>query len=84
MESEASMAADKGDPGARLRRLMQRGFGCYAFDDARWLATLAPQESAREIDHLVLATAAVDPLPASAAPAERARALVADPAYQLK
>jgi len=83
MQDEKAESA-QGGPGARLQRLMQRGMGAYAFDDRRWLASLgAPVETAR-LDRLVLATAAVDPVPASLDPAERVRALVADPAYQLK
>ena len=86
---ETSMEADKDKgsakaPGARLQRLMQRGMGSYAFDDRRWLATLGTPRNDSRIDHLVLASAAVDPVPANLGIAARVRALVADPAYQLK
>jgi uncharacterized protein (DUF1800 family) len=84
MEKGQPMAPAQDEPGARFARLMQRGFDSYAFDDARWLSTLAPHESAADVDRLVLATAAVQALPATLPPAQRARALVADPAYQLK
>src|SRR6185312_11785760 len=67
---ETSMEADKDKgsakaPGARLQRLMQRGMGSYAFDDRRWLATLGTPRNDSRIDHLVLASAAVDPVPAN-------------------
>jgi uncharacterized protein (DUF1800 family) len=84
MEDAQPLGAAPEPPGARFARLMRRGFGSYTFDDARWLATLAPREDAREVDRLVLATAAVQPVPATLSTAQRARALVADPAYQLK
>ncbi len=89
MAQEESMDARKGGgapraPGARLRALMQRGFASYAFDDRRWLASLGAPAQPQRIDRLVLAAAAVDPVPAGLDAASRVRALVADPAYQLK
>ena len=92
MVQENSMQAQSGKaavaqtaaPGARLQRLMQRGLGAYAFDDRRWLASLAPNASSAEIDRLVLATSAVDAVPANLPKPARVRVLVADPAYQLR
>ena len=86
---EVTMEGQKGKaaaaaPGARLQQLMRRGMGAYAFDDRRWLASLGTPPSPSHIDHLVLATAPVDAIPANAGVAARVRALVADPAYQLK
>ncbi len=97
-ERMAAMAASEGDatmepaavsarndaPGARLRRMMERGMGSYAFDPERWAHSLAPDSRSADLDHLVLATAAVNAVPADLDAAARVRALAADPAYQLK
>ena len=67
--------ADKG-PGARYRRMLERGMSSYAFD---------PQRFGSSVDErLVLASAPVNSVDASLDVIERARALVSDPAYQLK
>ena len=83
MQAEKGNAA-AGAPGARLQRLMQRGMGAYAFNDRRWLVSLGTPHNTSQVDRLVLATAPVDPVPANLGMAGRVRALVADPAYQLK
>ena len=67
-----------------MQRMMERGLGSYAFNPQRWTHSLAEGETARDVEHLVLATAPVNPVPADADAVERARALVADPAYQLR
>jgi len=70
--------------GARPGRMMERAMGSYAFDERRWDRSLAEGARARDVDRLVLATAAVDPIPSGLEGAARLRALVADPSYQLK
>jgi len=67
-----------------MQRMMERGLGSYAFNAPRWTHSLAEGETAREVEHLVLATAPVNPVPADADAVERVRALVSDPAYQLR
>jgi hypothetical protein len=67
-----------------MQRMMDRGLGSYAFNPQRWTHSLAEGETARDVEHLVLATAPVNPVPADADTVERVRALVADPAYQLR
>ncbi|HSN20970.1 MAG TPA: DUF1800 domain-containing protein, partial [Usitatibacter sp.] len=89
MEGDRVRVANAGEPqrprpGDRLRRLMERGMGDYAFDGRRWEESLGAAPREADIDRLVLASAAVDPVPAGLHPAARARALAADPAYQLK
>ena len=87
MAAEASTAVEPPDkePGARLRRAMERGMAGYGFDAERFATSLASGDRGARLESLVLATAPVaaeasrdDPLP------ERVRALVSDPAYQLK
>jgi len=87
MAAEASTAEEPRDkePGARLRRAMERGMAGYGFDAERFAKSLASGDRGARLESLVLATAPVaaqasrdDPL------AERVRALVSDPAYQLK
>ena len=68
-------------PEARIRRMMERGMQTYAFDWERWSRTL--DRNAR-IESLMLATAAVNPVPANAGGVELVRHLVSDPTYQLK
>jgi uncharacterized protein (DUF1800 family) len=75
--------AGPGTNGA-VQRMMDRGLGSYAFNPQRWTHSLAESETARDVEHLVLATAPVNPVPADADAVERVRALVADPAYQLR
>ena len=70
------------DPGARLRAMLERGFGAYAFDAGPWQGPLAHDAAAR-LDALVLPIPPVS-TPAAAAGIERLQALVADPAYQLR
>ncbi len=67
-----------------MQRMMDRGLGSYAFNPQRWTHSLTEGETARDVEQLVLATAPVNPVPADADAVERARALVADPAYQLR
>jgi hypothetical protein len=64
--------------------MMDRGLGSYAFNPQRWTHSLAEGETARDVEHLVLAAAPVNPVPADADAVERVRALVSDPAYQLR
>jgi uncharacterized protein (DUF1800 family) len=75
----------KAAPGERYRRMLERGMADYAFDADRFDRTLdsSPRGAAR-IDGLVLATDAVSAIAPDLDPAERVRALVSDPAYQLK
>jgi uncharacterized protein (DUF1800 family) len=84
MEPAAASARSDVPGGTRLRRLMERGMGSYAFDPERWARSLAPAARAADLDHLVLATAAVNAVPADLDAAARVRALASDPAYQLK
>jgi uncharacterized protein (DUF1800 family) len=79
-DASAPKAPETG-PEARLRRAMERGMQTYAFDWDRWSRTLGKDAT---LDHLVLATAPVNPPEEDASGAERVRMLVADPAYQLK
>jgi uncharacterized protein (DUF1800 family) len=67
--------------GQRYRRMLERGMADYSFDADHFDRSMA---DAARIDRLVLASDAVSPVPAGADPAEHVRALVADPAYQLK
>ena len=91
-EPEATMAQAAGPVGAgagpganaSMQRMMNRGLGSYAFNPQRWTHSLAEGESARDLEHLVLAAAPVNAIPADADAVERVRALVADPAYQLR
>jgi uncharacterized protein (DUF1800 family) len=72
----------KAEPGVRLRAILERGFGAYAFDAAHWQGPIA-HDAATRLDALVLAIPPVS-TPAAAAGIERLQALVADPAYQLR
>jgi uncharacterized protein (DUF1800 family) len=72
-------------PGERYRRMLERGMADYAFDGERFERTVAGAASgASRIDRLLLATDAVNAMPDDLDSAERVRALVADPAYQLR
>jgi hypothetical protein len=63
---------------------MERGIQRYAFDWDRWsLSVPSRSDHGRRIERLVLATAAVNPVP-GACGAERHPCTTADPAYQLK
>ncbi|QJR14999.1 DUF1800 domain-containing protein [Usitatibacter palustris] len=68
------------NPEARFRRLMERGMRTYAFDWERWSKTLPPAN----VERLVLAMPAVNPMPEGTEGVELVRHLTADPAYQLK
>ena len=91
-EPEAMPARGNGPTGAgqgagingAMQRIMDRGLGSYAFNPQRWTHSLAEGETARDVEHLVLAMAPVNPVPADADAVGRVRALVADPAYQLR
>jgi hypothetical protein len=74
-------AQAKGD-GARVRGILDRGFGAYAFDAASWQGPL-DERSPQRLDAVVLAVPPVA-TPASAFGIERLQALVTDPAYQLR
>ena len=86
--SEPSMMAtaeraDEGKdaPGVRYRRMLERGMADYAFDAERFERALS---TPARIDRLVLAVDAVNPVADDADAATRVRALVSDPAYQVK
>jgi uncharacterized protein (DUF1800 family) len=76
MKSEAAAG-----PEARARRMMERGLQTYAFDWDRWSRTLA---RGSRMESLMLATAAVNPVPPDVEGPELVRFLVSDPTYQLK
>ena len=75
------MKGEAGGPEARARRMMERGLQAYAFDWWRWSRTLQRGSS---VEALMLATAAVNPVPPGTDGAELVRFLASDPAYQLK
>jgi hypothetical protein len=75
----------KASPGERYRRMLERGMVDYAFDADRFdrsIATPSPDDG--RVQRLVLAAEAVNPVPRDLDTAERVRALVSDPAYQLR
>jgi uncharacterized protein (DUF1800 family) len=82
--------AERGDepqagPAERYRRMLERGMADYAFDADRFDRSIATAASdASRIDRLVLCAGAVNAVPADLDPSERVRALVSDPAYQVK
>ena len=82
--TERSDDGNAGAPGERYRRMLERGMSDYAFDAERFDRVLASAPGPARIDRLLLATDAVNALPDGLDSAERVRALVADPAYQLR
>ena len=68
------------EPRQRFRRMMERGMESYAFDAQQWSGSIGDAG----IERLVLAAPAVNRPAAGLDVADRVRALVADPAYQLK
>jgi uncharacterized protein (DUF1800 family) len=78
-EAGADMQAQ--GPGARYRRMLERGMADYSFDAERFARTLGKGAA---FEPLVLATAPVNTPPLDLDAHERVRALVADPAFQLK
>jgi uncharacterized protein (DUF1800 family) len=70
-------------PGARYRRMLERGMADYGFDAERFARSLRKNE-AGAVEQLVLATAAVNEPLSDLDSRERVRALVNDPAFQLK
>ena len=85
MDSAPAMAAT-GAPGpeARMRRAMEQGMRTYAFDPAVFAASIGADASARRVERLLLAQAAVHPVPEGLPVADLVRHFVADPAYQLR
>ena len=82
-DAKADAKADAA--GERYRRVLERGMADYAFDAERFDRAIAnPSSGPSRMDRLVLATDAVTPPPDGLDPAERVRALVSDPAFQLK
>ncbi|MEO7743569.1 MAG: DUF1800 domain-containing protein [Usitatibacter sp.] len=67
-----------------MRRSLERGMAGYGFESERWSRTLSPGAAQARIEKLVLAMPPVRSLPADEEDASRLRALVADPAYQLR
>jgi hypothetical protein len=63
--------------------MLERGMASYGFDPERFSNTLARGEGGA-VARLALATEAVNPIAAELDDGERVRALVADPAFQLK
>ena len=87
----AAQAADREEtmkqkgPGERYRRMLERGMADYVFDGERFIRSLpVSADGAARVDQLVLAASAVNPASDQLDAAERVRALVADPSYQLK
>jgi uncharacterized protein (DUF1800 family) len=81
--AERDDAAKAKNPGERYRRMLERGMASYGFDPERFSRTLARGEGGG-VARLALATDAVNPIAAELDDGERVRALVADPAFQLK
>jgi hypothetical protein len=71
------------NPGERYRRMLERGMASYGFDPQRFSRTLAPAAGGN-VERLALATKAVNRVAPELDDAERMRALVTDPAFQLK
>jgi uncharacterized protein (DUF1800 family) len=83
--AEGGGDAKAGAPGERYRRMLERGMADYAFDAERFERSVAGAASgASRIDRLLLATDAVNAVPEDLASTDRVRALVADPAYELR
>jgi uncharacterized protein (DUF1800 family) len=68
------------EPRPRVRRMLERGMASYAFDARKWSASIGEAG----IERLVLAAPAVNRPAAGLDVIDHVRALVADPAYQLK
>jgi uncharacterized protein (DUF1800 family) len=83
MATPVAMRPARQQGGAPMRRMLERGMVDYAFDADRFGAALGAAGGER-LESLVLAYAAVGPMPAEAPVGERVRALVADASYQLK
>ena len=71
-------------PEQRLRRMMERGMASYGFDAAAFAQSLGGRVDRERLEQLALAMPAVNRPGADLDDAERIRAFVADPAYQLK
>jgi len=85
VRDDSGEAVKEKGPGERYRRMMERGMADYTFDGERFIRSLpVSADGAARVDRLVLATAPVNPVPEDADAADRVRALVADPAYELK
>lgn len=79
---EAPQPPRQGDP---MRRALERGMVGYGFDADRWQRGLAKTAAgAAPVDELVLAMPPVNAASAEMDAGSRVRALVADPAYQLR
>jgi uncharacterized protein (DUF1800 family) len=68
------------EPRQRFRRMMERGMASYAFDAQQWSRSIGDAG----IEGLVLAAPAVNRPAAGLEVVDHVRAVVADPAYQLK
>jgi uncharacterized protein (DUF1800 family) len=68
------------EPRQRFRRMMERGMASYAFDAQQWSRSIGDAG----IERLVLAAPPVNRPAAGLDVADHVRALVSDPAYQLK
>jgi uncharacterized protein (DUF1800 family) len=75
--AQAAMASEVR---ARMRRMLERGMASYGFDAPQWSRSIGDAQ----IERLVLAAPAVNPISAGPDVVERVRVLVADPAYQIK
>ena len=83
--AEAPMAEMPAGAEGAMRRSLERGMAGYGFAADRWTRTLAQDGAGgARIEKLVLAMPPVNALPAGGDEASRIRALVADPAYQLR
>ena len=80
----APMAEAPAGGANEMRRSLERGMAGYGFETERWSRTLAPNGSGQRVEKLVLAMPPVNPVAEAVDEASRVRALVADPAYQLR
>ena len=72
-------------PAERYRRMLERGMASYAFDAPRFMRSLdAAGERPARVQRLLLATPPVNGVAADLDLAEHVRALVTDPAFQLR
>jgi uncharacterized protein (DUF1800 family) len=76
------VADAKGEGPDRIRGMLERGMTDYAFDIDRFSAKRKGDSAS--LEHLVLAAPAVTPAQAEAGTLDQVRALVADPAFQLR
>jgi uncharacterized protein (DUF1800 family) len=76
------LAEAKGEGPDRIRGMLERGMTDYAFDVDRFSSKR--KGDSESLERLVLAAPAVTPTPGDAGTLDQVRALVADPAFQLR